>query len=54
MSLPKRFPDRDEIASVRAEAELLEPGAEADDKRRVAGRVLARRDGVRQRHRADP
>ena len=44
MSLPKRFPDRDEIASVRAEAELLEPGAEADDKRRVAGRVLARRE----------
>jgi lysyl-tRNA synthetase class 2 len=44
MSLPKRFPDRDEIASVRVEAELLEPGAEADDKRRVAGRVLARRE----------
>jgi lysyl-tRNA synthetase class 2 len=44
MSLPKRFPDRDEIASVRAEAELLEPGAEADDNRRVAGRVLARRE----------
>jgi lysyl-tRNA synthetase, class II len=43
MSLPKRFPDRDEIASVRAEAETLEPGAEADDKRRVAGRVMARR-----------
>src|SRR6187200_1815124 len=44
MSLPKRFPNRDDIASVRAEAELLEPGAEADDKRRVAGRVLARRE----------
>src|SRR5512132_4298446 len=44
MSLPKRFPNRDEIASVRAEAKLLEPGAEADDKRRVAGRVLARRE----------
>jgi lysyl-tRNA synthetase, class II len=44
MSLPKRYPDRDEIASVRAEAELLEPGGEADDKRRVAGRVLARRE----------
>ena len=25
--LPKRFPDRDEIAAVRAEAEQLEPGA---------------------------
>src|SRR6266567_1559470 len=44
MSLPERFPDRDEIASVRAEAELLGPGGEADDKRRVAGRVLARRE----------
>jgi lysyl-tRNA synthetase, class II len=44
MSLPKRFPDRDEIAEVRAEAETLEPGAEADDKRRLAGRVLGRRE----------
>ena len=31
MPLPKRFPDRDEIAAVRAEAEALEPEAEADD-----------------------
>ncbi|MGN6430627.1 MAG: lysine--tRNA ligase [Gaiellaceae bacterium] len=44
MSLPKRFPDRDEVAAVRAEAERLEPGAEADDKRRVAGRVMGRRE----------
>src|SRR5262252_5199451 len=44
MSLPKRFPDRDEIAAVRAEAERLEPGNEAGDKRRVAGRVMARRE----------
>src|SRR5216117_1179733 len=44
MSLPKRFPDRDEIASVRAEAELLDPGAEVDDKRRVSGRVVGRRE----------
>jgi lysyl-tRNA synthetase class 2 len=43
-SLPKRFPDRDEIAVVRAEAEPLEAGAEAETKRRVAGRVMARRD----------
>jgi lysyl-tRNA synthetase, class II len=42
--LPKRFPDRVEIASVRAEAEPLEPGDEAADTRRVAGRVMARRD----------
>jgi lysyl-tRNA synthetase, class II len=44
MSLPKRFPDRDDVAAVRAEAEKLEPGAEADDKRRLAGRVMARRE----------
>jgi lysyl-tRNA synthetase, class II len=41
---PKRFPDRDEIAGVRAEAEGLEPGDEAPEARRLAGRVLARRD----------
>ena len=41
--LPKRFPDRDEIAAVRNECEALEPGAESTEKRRVAGRVLARR-----------
>ncbi|MGH3080184.1 MAG: lysine--tRNA ligase [Gaiellaceae bacterium] len=43
-TLPKRFPDRVEIASVRAEAEPLEPGEEASENRRVAGRVMARRD----------
>src|SRR5215213_7273610 len=42
--LPKRFPDRDEIAAVRHEAERLGAGAEADEERRVAGRVMARRD----------
>ena len=41
--LPKRFPDRSEIAAIRAEAEPLEPGTEADTTRRVAGRVMARR-----------
>jgi lysyl-tRNA synthetase class 2 len=43
-SLPKRFPDRVEIASVRAEAEPLEAGDEASETRRLAGRVMARRD----------
>jgi lysyl-tRNA synthetase, class II len=43
-SLPKRFPDRVEIASVRAEAEPLDPGGEASKRRRLAGRVMARRD----------
>ena len=42
--LPKRFSDRDEIAVVRAEAEQLEAGQEAESKRRIAGRVLARRE----------
>jgi len=41
---PKRFPDRDEIGDVRAEAERLENGVEGEAERRVAGRVLARRD----------
>ena len=31
MTAPKRFPDRDEIAAVRAEAEPLENGATASD-----------------------
>src|SRR6476620_4224346 len=44
MTLPKRFPDRNDIATVRAEAGKLEPGGEADDKRRLAGRVMARRE----------
>ena len=41
---PKRFPDRVEIAAVTAEAEVVEPGSEAEEPRRVAGRVMARRD----------
>ncbi len=41
---PKRFPDTVAIASVRAAAEQLEPGAEADSTVRVAGRVLGRRE----------
>src|ERR1700749_1148505 len=45
MSLPKRFPDRGDSTPVRAEAEQLEPGATDDStKRRLAGRVMARRD----------
>ena len=43
--LPKRFPDRDEIAAVRAEADLVEPGSTDESKTfRLAGRVLARRE----------
>jgi lysyl-tRNA synthetase, class II len=42
--LPKRYPDRDEIAAVRADAEKLEPGQEGGERRRLAGRIMARRD----------
>jgi lysyl-tRNA synthetase class 2 len=42
--LPKRFPDRNEIADVRQEAEAVEPDGEAEETRRLAGRVMARRD----------
>jgi lysyl-tRNA synthetase, class II len=42
--LPKRFPDREEIAAVRQEAEKAEPGQTLDSQHRVAGRVMARRD----------
>ncbi|HSL65707.1 MAG TPA: OB-fold nucleic acid binding domain-containing protein, partial [Gaiellaceae bacterium] len=41
--LPKRFPDRVEIAAVREAAAGLEPGAEVGDGVRVAGRVMGRR-----------
>jgi lysyl-tRNA synthetase class 2 len=44
MTAPKRFPDRDEIAAVRVETEPLEDGVTAETKRRLAGRVMARRD----------
>jgi lysyl-tRNA synthetase class 2 len=40
---PKRFPDRDQIAAVRAEAEPLDAGGELDARRRLAGRAMARR-----------
>jgi lysyl-tRNA synthetase class 2 len=43
MPLPKRFPDRQEIAAVRSAAERLEPGGEGGGRRRLAGRVMARR-----------
>jgi lysyl-tRNA synthetase class 2 len=43
--LPKRFPERDEVAVVREAADAVEPGA-TDESRtfRLAGRVLARRE----------
>ena len=44
MSDPKRFPDREEIAALYSLAEALEPGEEAIELHRTAGRVLGRRD----------
>src|SRR6476619_3234935 len=44
MLLPKRFPKRDDIAAVRTEADALEPEVEGPIARRLAGRVMARRD----------
>ena len=44
MALPKRFPEREEISAVRAEAEKAEPGDSLDQEHRVAGRVMARRE----------
>src|SRR5438034_10350446 len=42
--LPKRFPGREEIAAVRAEAEKAEPGETLEQEHRIAGRVMARRE----------
>jgi lysyl-tRNA synthetase, class II len=42
--LPKRFPEREEIAAVRAEAEKAEAGETLEQQHRVAGRVMARRE----------
>ncbi len=44
MTAAKRFPDRDEIASVRAETEALGDGEQAETMRRLAGRAMARRE----------
>src|ERR1035437_1923589 len=43
-SLPKRFPDRAEVAAARAVAETLEPGQDGENELRLAGRALARRE----------
>ncbi|MBM2824233.1 MAG: lysyl-tRNA synthetase [Thermoleophilia bacterium] len=43
MGLSKRFSDRAAISAVREEARTLEPGTESVEKRRLAGRVMARR-----------
>ena len=42
--LPKRFPDRESIADVRPIAEGVEPGGDLEERFRLAGRVMGRRD----------
>jgi lysyl-tRNA synthetase, class II len=44
MAAPKRFSDRDSVAEVRAAGEAVEAGAQLDQTRRLAGRVMARRE----------
>jgi lysyl-tRNA synthetase, class II len=44
MAPPKRFPDRDAVSEVRALIEQLDPGGQLDDTRRLAGRIMARRE----------
>jgi lysyl-tRNA synthetase, class II len=41
---PKRFPDRDSVVDVRSASEGLDAGGQLDDTRRLAGRVMARRE----------
>ena len=44
VSAPKRFPDRSVVAEVRVEAEGVDAGGALEVTRRVAGRVMARRE----------
>jgi lysyl-tRNA synthetase, class II len=44
MALPKRFPGREDISAVRTTAERAENGESLAEQRRVAGRVMARRE----------
>ena len=44
MAAPKRFPDRDAVAAVRAATDGIDAGGELDEARRLAGRVMARRE----------
>ena len=44
MTAPKRFPDRDAIVDVRAATDEIEAGSDVEETRRLAGRVMARRE----------
>jgi lysyl-tRNA synthetase class 2 len=41
---PKRFPDRDSVVDARSASEGLDAGGQLDEIRRLAGRVMARRE----------
>jgi lysyl-tRNA synthetase, class II len=41
---PKRFPDRDSVADARSASDALAAGGQLDETRRLAGRVMARRE----------
>src|SRR5512144_1457980 len=41
---PKRFPDRDSVVDARSASEGLGAGGQLDETRRLAGRVMARRE----------
>jgi lysyl-tRNA synthetase class 2 len=44
VTAPKRFPDRDTIVDVRAATDEIEAGSDVEETRRLAGRVMARRE----------
>jgi lysyl-tRNA synthetase class 2 len=44
MTAAKRFPDRDNVADVRAATDGLEAGRDLAETRRLAGRIMARRE----------
>src|SRR5262245_1639805 len=44
MTAAKRFPERDAVHDVRTATEALDAGAQLDETRRLAGRVMARRE----------
>jgi lysyl-tRNA synthetase class 2 len=44
VTTPKRFPDRDAIADIRAATEQIEAGGQLEERKRLAGRVMARRE----------
>jgi lysyl-tRNA synthetase class 2 len=41
---PKRFPDRGEVSGVRAATDSLDAGGQLEERHRLAGRVMARRE----------